>query len=269
VTDSAQFAESLSDQNVKSVLKIVPGVVAGDPTNAGVIVGDILNDAALSSVLKKAAALATSVAKVADIEQVEEVGQKIGAKIGTGAIAISQVNAIVKGLVAGIVSKPTTPTGQNRAVNKGDEIGEVGAYFTNAIAANPAFHGTTQKAANKAASIIVGMLKTIVAASKSKVDTALQALVAPDVSGSVALTVKFLGTNSTISALVAQTIISSLESTKSAKTIGGAAFASAITAAVTEAANPAAGDVAKYENGTLANPPQGPLIDPETDHRNG
>ena len=147
VADSAQFAESLSDQNVKSVLKIVPGVVAGDPTNAGVIVGDIVNDPSLSSVLKKAASLASSVAKVADIEQVEEVGQKIGAKIGTGAIAISQVNAIVKGLVAGIVSKPTTPTGENRAVNKGDEIGEVGAYFTNAIAANPAFHGTTQKAA--------------------------------------------------------------------------------------------------------------------------
>jgi len=136
----------------------------------------------------------------------------------------------------------------------------------NAISANPAFAGTTTKAANKAANIIVGLLKTIVTASKSKVDTALQALVAPDVSGSVALTIKFLGLNSTLNATVAQAIKTSLQSAKTAKAIGGAAFASSITAAVNEAYATPGGDVTKYENGTIS---AGAVADPETDIRNG
>jgi hypothetical protein len=264
VTDTANFARNLSDQNIPSTIKITPGVVAADPTHASNIVSAIVNDVSLSSVLKKAATLATNVAKVADIEEIRRVGEVLGAKIATSAIPISQLNAIAKGLVAGISGKPTTTTGANRQVNKIDEIGEVGAYLTNAIATNTAFQGTTAQAGTKAANLVINLLKTIVARSKSNVDVALQTLVAPDVSGSVALTILNLDQKNLISQTVADAIKAALLKPATGKTIGGSALAASINAAINLVYTPGS-DTHKFEDGT--NAIVGALNDPESDDR--
>ena len=260
VADSDQFAHDLSVANVKQTLKIAPGVTAADPTNAGVIVTSIVNEPLLVTVLKKAASLAKGVSKVADIEEVVHVGQAIGAKIGSGAVPISQVNAIVKALVQGINAKPFAASGSNRLDNHADEIGEIGAYFVNAISTNSAFTGTSAAAGKKAGKLVVNLLKTIVKTSKSKLAPTLQGLEAPDVSGSVALTIKSLNLNTTMAAAIK----AALTNSKTAKKIGGAALAPSIAAAILEVYN-AAGDVTKYENGTI---PAGAVNDPETDIRN-
>lgn len=261
VIDSDQFAHDLSVANIKQTTKIAPGVTAADPTNAGEIVKSIVNEAALLSVVQgKAATLAKGVAAVADIEQVELVGQAIGAKIGSGVIKLSRVNAIAKGLVKGISVRPASATGANRLDNEVDEIGEVGAYFANAIAANSAFSGTTTKAGKKAGKIIVGLLKTIVKSSKSTANSTLQMLVAPDVAGSVTQTVKSYPFNATIAAAIQ----AALTSPKAGKKIGGTAFAASVSAAIAEVYNSAT-EVLKYENGTIA--AFGNVTDPETDFR--
>ena len=272
VADSDQFAHDLSLANLKQTTKIAPGVTAADPTNAGQIVRSIVSDAALSSVLAKAASLAKGVALVADIEQVQVVGTAIGEKIGSGGIGLSKVNSIAKALVQGITKRATTASGPNRLDNKEDEIGEIGAYFMNAIATNAAFDSATAIGAKKAAKVVVGLLKTIVKASKSKTDTTLRGLSAADVSGSVALTVKLIGETSGISAVVAQAIKDKLTNPNTAKKIVGKAVADAtlranVTAAIVEAYS-VPGDTGvtlKYENGTST----GNVNDPETDTRNG
>ena len=261
VADSDKFAHDLSIANVKQTLKIAPGVTAADPTNAGEIVKSIVNDSLLSSVLKKAATLAKNVAAVADIEQIQMVGQAIGAKVGAGGIKISKVNSIAKGLVKGVTAKSTTASGVNRLDNKQDEIGEIGSYFVNAIATNGAFTATTTSAGKKAGKIIVNLLKTIVKASKSKIDTTLQALVAPDVSGSVTQTVKSIPFNATIAA----GIQAALTNPKTGKKIGGAALAASVSAAINEVYNSQT-ELTKYENGTNAG--LGAVTDRETDDRN-
>ena len=260
VMDTDQFARGLSVSNINRTTTIAAGVTAADPTNAGGIVSAIVNEDALSAVLRKAATLAKVVAAVADIEQVPMVAREIGDKIGSGAINIRQVNAITKGLVKGISVRQASATGVNRLDNMQDEIGEIGAYLANAIGANAKFAGTTTAAGKKAGKIVIGLLKTIVKSSKSTANSGLQSLVAPDVAGSVAQTVKSYSFNSTIAA----GIQAALTNPKAGKKIGGTALAASISAAINEVYNSAT-EVLKYENGTIAG--FGNVTDPETDFR--
>jgi hypothetical protein len=270
-TGTALFADLLSKLNVGLTVKITPGVVAGDPNNAGNIVATIVNDGSLVSVLKKASTLARDVAKVADIEEIQKVAAAIGAKIGNGQIKTSQLSAIAQGLVSGIAGKPVAVNGPNRLVNKRDEIGEVGASLMNAIASNALFDDDSSKGKKKAINLVIGMLKTMVAKSKSNTERSLQTLVAPDLAGSVALTIKYLGINGVIDSDVATAILGAIQN--NAKKIAGK-LGPSVSAAVGEVTAPGSGDLVKYENGqdltTVPEDPQtGPVVDPETDSRNG
>jgi hypothetical protein len=115
------------------------------------------------------------------------------------------------------------------------------------------------------------MLKTMVAKSKSNTERSLQTLVAPDLAGSVALTIKYLAINGVIDSDVATAILGAIQN--NAKKIAGK-LGPSVAAAVGEVTAPGSGDVVKYENGQdLATFPEdphtGPIVDPETDSRNG
>ena len=113
---------------------IATGTVASNPDKARDIVDALFNnqgtvglngvtaDPFFAATVKVAAKLATSVALVADAEQVEAVGEVLGSHIGqlitnptTGkkkvaGIAQTQVNAIAKGLVLGLTNRTVLPT---------------------------------------------------------------------------------------------------------------------------------------------------------------
>jgi hypothetical protein len=113
---------------------IATGTVASNPDAAAAIVDSLFNnqgtggltgvttDPFFAATVKVAAKLATSVALVADAEQVEAVGAVLGAHIGqvitnpttnkkkVAGIAQTQVNAIAKGLVLGLTNRTILPT---------------------------------------------------------------------------------------------------------------------------------------------------------------
>ena len=140
-------------------------------------------------------------------------------------IAQSQINGIVKGLVLGLAKRPTVATnvnGDNRT-NRIDEIGEVGAYLMNAIKNLPDFQGKNNagvaltgknltSATKRSVAIVTNLIKTVIANS-AKVDRSaatgelvipakgtlvkapiFQATVADDAAGSIAQTIRSLGT---------------------------------------------------------------------------
>lgn len=128
-TDSANYALATSLVNSKYASKIVVGTTAAEPTNAGAIFNAVLSSTStdLAGLKKSVASLAKSVAAVADIEEIEKVGNAIGNQIKAGTIKLSLATSITKALAQAIIKKPVITglfTDRNRPDNKRDEIAE-------------------------------------------------------------------------------------------------------------------------------------------------
>jgi hypothetical protein len=241
--------------NLKNVLKIIPGIVAGQPTSAGLILSTSFTalPGAASPVVKGAAALAKSIGAVADIEQIQRVGAAIATQVGNGSIKYSGLAAIATTLAKAIVSKPLAVVGANRNANKVDELGELAAYMLSAVVTTPDF----LKAPDKN---VVALIKAIVAGSKSATGPSVVDI-ASYVTGSIARTVAALAAAGTISAAASNSIVALLNNPATAKSIGGAALASIVTDAINQGLAGSNG----FENGT--DTVTGGLTDAETNSR--
>lgn len=287
---------------------IVTGTVTSNPTVAGAIVNKMFDLAVapgsdlliltpqvtnlFKTTVKNASKLATKVAPVADIEQVEAVGVALGSHIGlstadsgkTKLVGInqSQLAAIVKGLVTGIATRPTAKGGVNgdNRTNRVDEIGEVAAYVLNSIQNLPVFHTDTPANRKTAATLVKTLLKTVITTSakvysdaaaalnpKKAVikDISFQTLVADDASGSLGLTLNKLQAsfNANIFAAITTGLISG------GNAIAGKPLGPTIIAALGVGLAPTPANKAEtyYEDGTQANLAFDNINGPETDAR--
>jgi hypothetical protein len=259
VADPVAFTNVVltAPDNLKNVLKIVPGIVSGQPTAAGAIVEQAFTSFAAqgiaSPIVKGAAALATSVGAVADIEQVQRVGTAIAERIGAAGgqvIKYSQLNAIATTLAKAIASKPLTATGPNRNANKVDELGELAAYMLDAVVTNTDF----LKAPDKN---VIAFIKAIIAGAKSTYGPSTLDIT-NYVVGSVALTIQSLPVNTP----GRSAILATLQLPATAKTIGGTALAGVVSQAISTGI----AGTGIYENGTDA--ATGAVTDPETNSKN-
>lgn len=259
VSDSVAFTTSLltNPANLKNVLKIVPGIATGKPTDAGAVVDASFNvfvaQGTSSPIVKGAALLAKSVGAVADIEQVQRVGVAIADRIGAAGnqvVKYSQLNSIATTLAKAIVSKPLAVTGPNRNANKVDELGELAAYMLNAVIVNTDFLKAPEKN-------VVAFIKAIITGAKSTYGPSVLD-VTSYVVGSVAATIQNLPVNTPGRA----GILATLQNPATAKTIGGTALAGIVT----EAINNGIAGTGTFENGTDA--ATGAITDPETNTRN-
>ncbi len=220
VADSTAFAVHLADAGADSGSKpafkyataIAIGAAAGDPTNAGNIAhalfgeqvldstGTLVNPAGLPASAgliakadKSAAALAKGLAAVADIEEIQKIGNAIGEQIAKGTVKLATVNAITKTLATAVMHKPETATGENRDGNKRDEIAEVAAYIVAGLAGSPELDKLTGSKAKTAATKLLGIITSAAKVNPTKkagvVGGPTNDTFAADVAGSVALTV--------------------------------------------------------------------------------
>lgn len=265
--DAGDFAEDVA--TTKTLVKVAVGTSTGQPQAAGDVVSTLAANPTLASTVQKSAvSLASGVSKVSDLEQVQKVADTLGSIVTKG-----QVNGVAKGLAKGIAGRASTTSGQNANLNKGDEFGEVAAYYIGSLVTNPALASNFTSAANakKAAALIVGAAKSLFKSAKvSKklgyaTPTELQSLLMTKdgfFGASVAFTLKQLGAASLIDANVLLAINDALKT--KAKTIVGKTNAATFT---TQVNNGIAGTVASgYEDGSLA---PDAITDPETDIRNG
>lgn len=326
----AQFTRDLVATSVtvgtktqQPFLKVIPLIVTGAATSNSASAATIVNSVfdynsnqtiptispVFASAVKSADKIAAGVSLVSDAEQVQEVATTLGTRVGltnttlgkAKVIGIPQtkIASIVKGLVLGLTNRPTTATnvsGDTRA-NRLDEIGEVGAYFINAIKNLPDFQGKDMAgnaltgkplvaAQKKAAGLVTTLIKAIVANSakvhvsaaqgevikpdKKGINKAplFQAAVADDAAGSVAQTIRSIGTAGFGSG-VFDAIKAALLNPKVGTTIAGKTNAVAVNAALNTAFNDTALANSIYEDGTIAaNAIEGTLNHPETDKRN-
>jgi hypothetical protein len=273
----ADFASSVAENNLKLLTSIAPGAVASDPSKARAILDSLFSGLTLTTAANNASKLAKSMSLLAETEQVEQLAESFGAQVGANVIKSSSLNAMAKALIQGLVKRPTGSLPADTLTNKMDEIGEVGAYLLAAAAASPDFDILTKGKA-KAASIVTGLLKSIILAAKDKVNPSLQKSIAADVAGSIALTLNSLNAKATppfstdIFGQIAQAFTT--QGAATAKKILGAKLNKAVGADVTTALNDgitnAAGAAGKYEDGTITEDVQvGQVIDPVTDIRNG
>lgn len=152
-TDPVLFARNLVAYSVTTGTKttypllakmnlIATGTATSNPDKAPDIINSMFSggftgttvDPIFAAAVKGAAKLATTVALVADAEQVERIGETLAAQIGlvqtnstTGkkkvvGIAQTQVNAIAKGLVLGLTNRTTLPTFSTPALSAQDII---------------------------------------------------------------------------------------------------------------------------------------------------
>ena len=203
---------------------------------------------------------------VADTEVVTDMAIEFGTQLQNGALKISGLTGLAKGLVKGLTKKPAsgadlTSHSRDSLLNKLDEIGEVAAYMLKQVGANAALNNT-----KKTPGLVVKFIKTLIKTAKIKAIAGFQAEAADDVSGSVAQTLFSLNANGVLAAGVFDAIKAKLLKPATAKSIGGKTLAPIISAALTAGINGNAGT--KYEDGTLP-PFTIELTTPETDNRNG
>ena len=295
VADPIAFTNALvsAPANAKILLKIIPGIVAGKPTNAGAITNAALTNptystlGAKSPIIAGAATLAKTVGAVADIEQIQKVGAAIAAQIPIVTtiagkpvpnIKLSKASSIVATLAKAIAAKPfasllggkgtdpalaTADAALVKNSEKADELGELAAYFINAII--PSAELTSSKDPGK---IIAGLLKAVIGGGKlgdkttkpTKDDIAkYTALMAQYVAGSVALTVSNLPAGA-----LKTSITAALTKAGFAKGLAGASNEASITAAINLGLTGVTGG--RFENGFDV--VTGALTDPETNSRN-
>lgn len=263
-TDSDEFGLAISEANDKLASKIIIGVVAGDPDNAGEIVDKVTTSADATMVAffaKASSVIAKNVGISADIEQVVLVGRALAglanrtAANGKPLLAITRVASLTKILAAVIVLKGTNDA-ENAPLNKADEIAETAAFVVGAIAGNAGLN------LKKAPKIIFAIIKGAVNGGKNKKIPIPQSYIA-DIAGSVALTIA----NSSIPADVQTAIRQFLLDPKGkrAKQIGGASNAPAVTSALTAGFDNSANANTQFEDGTKLQLAQ--VTDPETDIR--
>jgi hypothetical protein len=171
VTDTPSFTVNVANDNLnfKIAAKIATGAVAGDPTDAGNIIHNLYNQQlmnnetgalsnptatssanVLATLNKGAATLAMTVGPVADIEEIQKIGNAFGQQIAKsngastpkGVVLLSQAGRIVNALATAVMNKPLTDRfGQviepNRIANKADEIAEVTAYVLGGLIGSP------------------------------------------------------------------------------------------------------------------------------------
>jgi hypothetical protein len=265
--EAAAFATAVAVANKKYLQKVAVGTTTSNPNSAGRTIELLIDSSISADVIKKAPALAKSVGLVADIEQVQLMAVELG-KVVTA----KTINSTAKALIQAISGRAPASTGNDRMVNKADEVGEVAAYYLAALKDNP-LAASKFASAKAAANFAFALAKTMFKAAKVKnikgtqVPTALQAeLLVKDgnFGASLALTFKDLG--------LAQDIIDAIEAKltdpKSLKAIAGKTFAADLGAAF-QAGFDADPNVTThgFENGTDFTVS---MIDaPETDIRNG
>jgi hypothetical protein len=275
--------------------KIMDAMFDGDPVDPpNLIIASTVATPLFKSTVKNATKLASKLAPVADIEQVEAVGVSLASRIGlsttdTGKTKLVGINqsklaAIVKGLVVGIATRATKATnfnGDNQR-NRIDEIGEVAAYVLNAIKNLPVFHTDSKSNRSKAVSLVKTLLKTVITNSakvysdsaaqlnpkKAVVkDINFQGKVADDAAGSVGLTLFSL--SSSFDPLIFAAIKDGLIKAGNAiagKTLGPAIIA-AINAGITNGNNGPFAASAIYEDGTIPGNTIDKVNNAETDIR--
>ena len=198
------FASQGATADSKNAVKILTGVSAAKPTQAGAIV-----EGSKTLVASKAALFAKGVGAVVDIEQVQKVGVALASVVTKSSALIQVAGALGKAIAA----KPTTTLGsltnpaadgsatpsnvdyRNRLSNKVDELGELAAYMLNAgKVANLADFADGKKASKFAFGLISSIVKSakLSAASAAKAGTPVPDLSAilSYVYGSVVLTLK-------------------------------------------------------------------------------
>jgi hypothetical protein len=231
--DSAAFAVGVADGNGpdnkggrinnKYALKIATGAAAGDPTNAGNIVHNLLNqqllqsngttapgsivatDALVNTMVKGVTSLAKTVSAVADIEEIQKVGNAFGqlmslpgAKAGTAVLSVTKAASLVKTLATAVMAKPrgsNTITDRNSDANKQDEIAEVAAYMVGGLVGSPELiaQAADAKKVGKAASTLLGIITSATSVKPKVIAKNPQGPIpdtfAADVTASVALSV--------------------------------------------------------------------------------
>ena len=199
-------------------------------------------------------------ANAAPIEEVGAVAQDFGIRMANGSIKLNNKNAKQLGtnLTAAILAKPEALEGENRWTNKADEIAEAAA-----ILAFEWSKSTNPKKFNKktAPKVIVSLLKGVFRDSKNAAGLASAA--SPnffeDVVGSVMLTIiRAPGTDLKAPDKVYKVL------KKQSKKLAGKTQKDVIRRGLDQAR---LNDVVAntiYEDGSF-----GPIIDPETDTRNG
>ncbi len=321
VATTAFVGTKIQQPLLKSLPSIVTGAATSNSASAASIVNSVFDynsnqtiptatlNPVFTTAVKSASKLATSVALVADAEQVQAVSVTLGTRVGltntdagkTKVVGIAQtsVAAIVKSLVLGLTNRPVVATNISGDVrtNRIDEIGEVGAYMLNAIKGLPDFQGkdlagnalTGSKliaAQKKAVALVTTLIKTVISSSSKVHVTAaqgefikpdskglnkapvFQAAVADDAAGSIAQTVRSIGTLG-FGPGVFDAIKAALSNPTIGAKLGGKTNATAVNAALNTAFNNTTLANSIYEDGTItANAIEGTLNQPETDKRN-
>jgi hypothetical protein len=196
-------------------------------------------------------------AQAAGIEDVGQIAVNYAAQMGTGTIKLStsNVKALAQVLADAIQAKGLpTDTGVNRLQNQADEIGEAAALIADGIVDSVKFKkGATAYTLN----LLKGALLT------AKKNAALLGNSSPslfaDVAGSVMQTFVL---NTATSTKTDKKIFTFMM--RNAAKVAGAKNQKAIKIGLKEAFKNPALALVKYEDGNL-----GPIIDPETDTRNG
>lgn len=271
-SDSAVFANTIAQANVKYASPIVIGVSVSDPTNTGTIVRTALENASLPALKTGVAVLAKSTAAVADIEEIEKIGSAVGSQIRLGTVKLVNAAAITKTLVQAIIAKPTSTglfSDRNRADNKRDEIAEVAAYMLGSVIGSAQLNSTTTaKTTALVTATVLNIIKAAVAGAKStKVGTPALAEVAADVVASVAYTVKTTS-DALFTPELKAAILSTLTLSKNAAAVAGVTNTAVVVAAAQNAFDDAqlAANANRLENGNQFNT-VGQISDPETDIR--
>ncbi len=221
VNDSAAFAVNVAQGSdplkFKFAISVAVGAAAGDSTNAGNILHSLLGEKILlpngtlgdptvtsvqAGLIQKLDKSITSVAKsmsaVADIEEVQKMGNAIGQQIASGAVKLSVANGIAKTLVSAVMNKPEIDVfgnviNRNGDSNKADEIAEVAAYLVSGFLGSPDLNvkliGTAKKDATAAKDLLAIITTAVKVKPNKKIGGPLPDTFAADVAGSVALTV--------------------------------------------------------------------------------
>jgi hypothetical protein len=255
--DPAIFAVGVGAANAKLSPRLIPGIVAAAPTDAGEIMNAVLQSAAIPQLKKQIAAVARNVGAVADIEEIQKVGNAIGLQIRAGTIKLGQAAGITRTLAQAIARKPETTgllSDPNRRANKRDEIGELAAYVLGGI------FGSTQVNARNAANAVVKVLRAAVDGSKAAGASLSLSEVAADVAGSVAFTVA----QSTLPSDIKAAIQTRLLTQSTANQIAGKANGNLVFLVMQDAFNGI--NTGRFEDGNDA--VLGAINDPETDIRN-
>lgn len=200
VTDSAVFTVKVVNAYVKSAAKIIPGAVAGDPTNAGEIFKQLYSDTnttnveALPILRKNAATLSKTAALKANIEEIQKIGNVLGGQIAKGKafVALAKAATIAKNLATAIMDQPPTVrlanVQANSVNNKEDEIGEMLAYLASGLAASPEL--ALDVTGKKGAAALFKLLTTVVKVKPKKIPGPLPDEFAADAASALANTIE-------------------------------------------------------------------------------